>query len=237
MVTVRALKHLRRALRRWRLHCSSGAPVPATFDFTAGGLIPAANCVQAFDPFAVQDLAQSYVDLSGNGNHAIVTVPPTLGAGGWVFNGTTQYVDTGIIPSATYSVALSFNYLGGAGVYTTFGTAFGFFTFPNLDGNTRMYYDSTYAAVLGVSEGVVIISSYETAPGVRGIYRLNINVGDIGGSAASFTPASTLLLGAMNQDIGAPYRFANCTIARWAMYDIPLFAAQVAALSAGMSVA
>jgi len=98
---------------------------PATFDFTAGGLIPAANCIQAFDPYIIQDLATSYVDLSENGNNAVVTVPPTLGADGWVFNGVDQFVDTGIIQAYTYSAAITFTYLGDAGVHAVFGSQYG----------------------------------------------------------------------------------------------------------------
>jgi hypothetical protein len=73
--------------------------------YLAGG-IPAANCVAAYAAIGAGSQALSYVNLANPGTYDL-TAPvaaPTWDAGtGWKFNGTTQYLATGITPAAGWS--------------------------------------------------------------------------------------------------------------------------------------
>lgn len=63
----------------------------------AGG---ASGAVAVYQPIGAADLANSYTDLSGNGNDAAPGVAPTWDAvNGWTFNGTNQYLDSGVVPA------------------------------------------------------------------------------------------------------------------------------------------
>lgn len=209
----------------------------ATFDFTAGGLIPAANCVQAFDPYIVQDLAQSYVDLSGHGNNAIATVPPTLGPGGWLFNGTDQFVSTGITALYNWSMFATYTYTGATGIYALFGANGYMYFYPWAFSATTsyFYYRTKFGAVTPqITSGVAGMTGEETSTGRYGkSYHNGVLKNTLGD-----TPHAGAIhyIGAMNNGSGSPYRFANCTVARWALYNISLSEAQAAALSVVMAV-
>jgi len=222
--------------RRIPYHKRRAESAPSPFDFTAGGLIPASNCLQAFDPFVVQDLQQSYVDLSPNNNQPIVTVSPTLDVGGWLFNGTNQYIDTDIYLEYNYSIFATYSYLGAAGAYAIFGVNEGIYVYPYSSGSTRIYYEMSGSVINPpVISGIAGVSGEEVSEGVYGVGYINGVSYNIDSSPFE-TMTHTLLIGAMNNSSGSPYRFGNSIISRFAVYDIPLSAAQAAALSTHMSV-
>lgn len=68
------------------------------------------TCVAAYDAVGASSLADSYVDESGSGNNAAPGVAPTWAAGtGWTFNGTTQWLNTGVVPAAGYTIAVRYS--------------------------------------------------------------------------------------------------------------------------------
>ena len=69
------------------------------------------TCEGAWAAKGAASLADSYTDLSGNGNDLALGVAPTWASGtGWAFNGSTQYLDTGIVPGGTgWSVVVSYS--------------------------------------------------------------------------------------------------------------------------------
>ena len=92
-------------------------PFSATFDrraaavpwWLAGG---APTPVAVYQPIRSASLAASYVNLANPGTYdaAPGTAPTFNAATGWTFNGTTQYLRTGIIASdLTYSIVLRFS--------------------------------------------------------------------------------------------------------------------------------
>lgn len=57
------------------------------------------TCAAAYQPIGAASLAASYVNLANPGTYnAAPGVAPTLAAGGWSFDGLTQYLTTGIVP-------------------------------------------------------------------------------------------------------------------------------------------
>ncbi len=58
------------------------------------------TCVAAYQPIGAASLAASYINLANPGTYnAAPGVAPTLGAGGWRFDGSTQRLRTGIAPN------------------------------------------------------------------------------------------------------------------------------------------
>jgi hypothetical protein len=75
------------------------------------GGIAAGNCIAAYQPKGAADLATSYVNLANPGTYDASTgVAPTFNsATGWTFDGSTQWLTTGITAGDTYSMIISFN--------------------------------------------------------------------------------------------------------------------------------
>lgn len=72
---------------------------PATSWWLSGG-VSSANAIAVYQPKGAASLAASYINLANPGTYdAAPGVAPTLDADGWVFNGSTQYLDSGVIPS------------------------------------------------------------------------------------------------------------------------------------------
>lgn len=63
-------------------------------------VVPGKTCVAAYQPIGAASLAASYVNLANPGTYdAAPGVAPTwASATGWTFNGSTQYLTTGITP-------------------------------------------------------------------------------------------------------------------------------------------
>lgn len=80
----------------------------ATPWYLAGG---APMPVAAYQPIGAASLAASYVNLANPGTYdAAPGVAPTWASGtGWTFNGSTQYLTTGIYPSSAYSVLVRYS--------------------------------------------------------------------------------------------------------------------------------
>jgi len=211
------------------------APAPATFDFTAGGLIPAENCIQAFDPWAASSLAASYIDLSGNGHNAVVTTPPTLGNGGWVFNGVDQFVDTGVIALYTYTIAITYTAVDPDNRSVVAGNDDGMVIFPLRYGVRRYYWGGVGLSSEGDElSGNCIVSGQDLGGGYYGKAFWN-GVTDIEFEEDPYEGSGTLYIGA-NNDGGSADDFCPAVVSRWAVYNIALTDDQAAALAAAMAV-
>ena len=99
----------------------------------AGG---ATGCVAAYQPKGAASQAASYVNLANPGTYdaAPGNAPTWNTATGWAFNGSNQYLTTGVVPDGSYSVAIRFaacstnndGYLIGANVVTPSQIRYGF---------------------------------------------------------------------------------------------------------------
>jgi hypothetical protein len=76
----------------------------------AGG-IPRTTCLAAYQPKGASSLAGSYTNLATPGiNNAAPGVAPTWDVvNGWKFNGSSQYLKTGVIPSTNHSLIVLFS--------------------------------------------------------------------------------------------------------------------------------
>jgi len=69
------------------------------------------TCVAAYQPKGAASLAASYINLAnpGTNNAAPGTAPDWDSTNGWKFNGSDDYLTTGLGPRATWSVLLQFS--------------------------------------------------------------------------------------------------------------------------------
>lgn len=202
----------------------------------AGG---ATGCVAAYQAKGSASLAASYVNLANPGTYdAAPGVAPTWSAAtGWTFNGTTQYLTTGIIPAAVtwsflarYSDAVMTNgrTYGIAGSYHISGDAHRFVLYAGSGDNPNR-------TAVG-NDGYFSMSTLETA-GVLGFagstgYFNGLTVGTI-------TPNITrsikgIYVGAMNTN-GTAGGFFKGSFQALAVWNETLTAQQVAAVSAAMA--
>lgn len=80
------------------------------------------GCICAYAAKGAADLAASYINLANPGTYnASPGVAPTLDSSGWVFNGSSQYLTTGIVPTASYTVICRYSNWTLASDKTLFG--------------------------------------------------------------------------------------------------------------------
>jgi len=195
---------------------SGGAPTP----------------VAVYQPKGAASLAGSYVNLANPGTYdAAPGVAPTFDAAtGWTFDGNTQYLTTGVVPTHPMSLILRFadGYTGAqasvtAGCYD--GKAF---ILETGYGGTRYYeYGTAYTG-----PGTAVAS---------GVMCLTPTQGYLDGVADGTTmsggttlPAHALTIGGRN-DGGAVNSLWPGSVYACAVYGISLSAAQVTAVSAAMA--
>lgn len=123
------------------------------------------TCVAAYQPKVVATLAASYINLANPGTYdAAPGVAPTwASATGWTFNGSTQYLTTGIVPASGWSMLIRYanveiydNYLAGS----SGGANKEFYLMPYAAANAVLYangqgwrvaHPSLAAGVVGVA--------------------------------------------------------------------------------------
>jgi hypothetical protein len=195
----------------------------------AGGIHPS-QVVAAYQPKGAVDLAASYINLANPGtNDATVGIAPTLD-GGWVFNGSTQYLVGPTITNGGVFVRYSVpSGRWGAILGTDYGdNSNRFFVYPVTGG----------APYLSFRKSVNINYSDPTLTGVIG---MNSNNGALNGvvvidALGSITAAGACYIGAINLSGVASYFFlGNISAITFLSESAVLTSAQIAALSAAMA--
>lgn len=173
----------------------------------------------AYQPVGAASLAASYVNLQNPGTYdAAPGVAPTFDtAEGWVFNGSTQWLDSGITRGSGYTMIVR--------VYATSdGVPMG-----GLD--TRIVYMRVRGTdIVSINDGQIVVApnalSTELVIGMAGkvCYRNGSTIGTIagtdgGGAAISFGAAKT------------NHRFCACKIRAAAIYSGTLTGAEIATLT------
>lgn len=199
---------------------------------TLGGTI-APSHIAAWTPKGAASLAASYVQYGTLGTGLTVGVAPTLN-NGWLFDGSTQYLDTGIIPINTQVQSVGFVFSGFSDT-TLYQSPFGSRTAPSgrslemtigTTGDNETYYaNGNLNATPGrVASGVVIIAGNSAY--LNGVLQTTVG-------AWTGTSLYTMYLGCLN-NAGAAAQFAGITMVAFVYYDIALTAPQVASLNTAM---
>lgn len=192
------------------------------------------GCVAAYAAKGAASLAASYTNLANPGTYtAAPGVAPTFNAAdGWTFNGSTQYLTTGVIPAAGWSALIRFSDNTSPDDDTVFGSYSGatlrFSVNINaVTGNNRIIYQN----------GGILVESPGIAAGVVGFagqtgYRNAVAAsGTIG--AWSGTSTRQIYIGATNLEGSISNLFPG-KIQAFAIYNVTLTAGQVATITTAM---
>ena len=189
--------------------------------------------VAAYQPIGAASLADSYVNLANPGTFdAAPGGAPTFSAEtGWGFNGTTQYLTTGIVPAVGYAVIVRISSVGASGTRAIIGVA-------SVSGAGLVIFSQRLSGQAAWRSGGTFDKSPAAADGTLGIggqraYRNGVDEGEIPAWTAVETRG--LFLGA-NNNVGSPNLFFLGNIQAIAIYDTSTdHAIWVPAVSAAMA--
>ena len=224
---------------KWGHDAASIKQVGATFAAPSGITIPASwwdigsNVpVAVYQPIGADDLADSYINLDNPGtNDAAPGVAPTWASGtGWTFNGTTQYLDSGITPTLSYTILARYNGLGASsgsdtlvGSFTGSGDAF---LIQRSATDTRKYFSGSV-----IEPGEPFGAGGVMAVAGRDGYNNGLLDGTVATGAA---PAIDMYVGALNLS-GAASQFFDGKIQAVAIYSTTLSADEVKEMTIRMA--
>jgi hypothetical protein len=218
-------------MRAWQAMMMAGG---GAVDWWLSGGIAAANCIAAYQPKGAADLATSYINLANPGTYnAAPGVAPTWAAGtGWAFNGTTQYLTNGVVPSPAGSVLLRF-----ANAAATTEFAFGLLESEDAPFG-RYYLSPNWTTIAGVryGNGTGLTVGPALTSGVIGMaghtaYRNGASDGITADDGRAIT--KTVFIGAGN-NYDTFVRYCPIDILALAIYDTTITAPQVAAVTTAM---
>lgn len=207
--------------------------------YRAGG---APAPVAAYQPKGAASLAASYINLANPGtNDAAPGVAPTFAAAtGWTFNGTTQFLTTGIIYGVNTGWSMIVQYTGGATLANEYlcGADNGADTWlllcPRLDvvaANSVCYGNgTTFPGALPTVVPLLAAGNLCVA-GQQG-YR---NGAPEGAAINAKTNAIAIATYVGGENSGGTMLPSAATIQAWALYSATLTAGQVAAVAAAMA--
>jgi hypothetical protein len=210
--------------------------------FDRGGAVPwwraggAPAPVAAYQPLGAASLAASYINLANPGTYdaAPGTAPSFNAATGWTFNGSSQYLNTGIAPATqTYTFLVRYTNVNSGGYSYIFGA--------RNSANNRYI---GYAYKLDPSTGV---GSYLHGPATNIIYLASAQASGVAGiagkdvywngasvstfAAATWADMAGMRIGTRDTNFG----FFGGYVAAFVSYATALTAPQAAAVSAAMA--
>lgn len=209
---------IKRRSGRW--YTAGGAPVP----------------VAAYQPKRAASLAASYVNLANPGTYDVApgTAPSFDTATGWTFNGSTQYLTTGVQPETGWTMLVRFSGFPLTGNNIICGSR------TNAGTNSAYFLgavDALGSNYMHYGHGQIVGTTPRIAAGVIGIagahgYRNGVADGaTIGAANDAF---AVIFVGARNL-AGSANMFSACNVVALAIYNSTLTAGQIAAVSAAMA--
>ena len=197
--------------------------------------IPLANCVAAYSAKGAASLAGSYINLANPGTYNLTTTSaPTFDAStGWTFNGTANFLATGIVPNSknwTYIVAFT-----DASLITTdrcligvFGTNLCVAMYPALGADNQHYaYTSDAGAVASIY--------CRTAYGVMAKTNLKLFLDGYSDRAIADSAPGANTTQVLIGDLSAgAHQYYSGKIQRVAIYNTTLTDTQILAVSRAM---
>jgi len=195
-------------------------------------VVPGKTCVAAYQPKGAASYAASKVNLANPGTYdATEGVAPAWDAStGWTFNGTTQFLDTGVVPLNTYSMIVRFSEVSTSGAGSilagegTSASSAAFAVNPILFTTAYFINGSAFGNIGSVQNSGTIALCYDQ-PYQNGVDKGTVTVGAIA--------AYTIYIGAMHRVLLPDYMWGG-KVQALALYDSQLSGAEVSALHAAM---
>jgi hypothetical protein len=188
------------------------------------------TCLAAYQPIGAEDYADSLVNIANPGTYDAEegTAPSWSAETGWTFNGSDDYLKTGITPSSTTTIIVRFTGLTTSFKALVVGNTVGLYS---SDVSNRLYYvwgnggnyDTSAHGASGVAALVGATSS--------GLLYWNGEYQNATGS--QWATSTALYIGAAN-DNGTPVSFGPHGIQAVAIYSGSLSADEVAQVSDAM---
>ena len=197
----------------------------------AGGIDPA-TVVAVYQPKGAASLAASYVNLANPGtNDAAPGVAPTFNtATGWTFNGTTQYLTTGIVPLLNWTLIVRFSGVANNGILAGSGLSTALFAISpqrGAGGIVRYSYGAGTSEIApGMTAGVL---------GIAGGNRYRHGAADGSFSALSSSAINAIQIGCVLNDVLAAFGFVAASVQAVHIANTTLAAGQMAALTTAMN--
>lgn len=189
-------------------------------------------CVAAYQPKGAASLAASYTNLTGNAtyNAAPGVAPTHSSADGWTFNGSTQYLTTGVLPNQSYSMIVRFSDVSNngyiCGQLQDSSTFFALSPQRGTGGIVRYAYATTTSDISpGLTVGVLALAGPNR-------YRNGSADGSFG--AVTFIGSVGIHVGA-GYSSGSAFAFSACKIQALAIYSTTLSGADVASLTTAIN--
>lgn len=203
-------------------------------------VVPGKTCVAAYQPIGAASLAASYVNLANPGTYdAAPGVAPTwASATGWTFNGSTQYLTTGITPPRDQTWSLLVRYVEPNWSSTGWESLMG--SFSTYGGYSGFLVQGRDAIGLHFWTGTTYNNAFSVLPltGVFGFAGTNSYLDGVPGQTTASGPATgnhlSLWIGGLNSS-GALAQPVGGSILACAVYSDTLTAGEVATLSAAMA--
>lgn len=186
------------------------------------------GCVAAYQPKGSASLAASYTNLANPGTYAAAPgVAPTFNtADGWTFNGSTQYLTTGIIPTnnQTWSAIVRFSNASADDSSMLFGGGSYFAIQQRRTGGAVGWWNGGFLTETpGVTTGVL---------GFAGATAYRNGIAVAGSISAGSGSLAALFIGAANA--GGAILHANIKIQAIAFYSVVLTGTQFGAITTAM---
>lgn len=204
----------------------------------AGGITPG-DCLVAYKPIGAASLADSYVNLAnpGTNNAAEGTAPTWDVSDGWIFNGSSQWLSSGIVipNNQTYSMFIRYKYIS-----TTYSRAVSLarvaggantcdFGIYRPTANQTNYYSGSFK-----TENTSIDKDISVIQGIAGAYCYFNGVASAVITAGSGVNTVAQPIGAMDSSGTRSIHFPG-KIQAFVIYQTTLTASQVMALTIAMS--
>jgi hypothetical protein len=203
----------------------------------AGGVNPA-DVAAVWQPIGAASLAASYLRIAGSLGHANIDpalvggVAPTFDGSSWIFNGTNQFLQTGVHAVMGYSMLVRFSGLSASKTLQCIAGTFidsRYYLFPVYASGGL---DRLYGAGGFVNATPIVTSGVMCVAGQQGY--LN---GVADGGLISTQPGNMgeIFIANLNRISTTTNQFANGRVQAIAIYTTTLTALQVALISAAMA--
>lgn len=189
------------------------------------------GCVAAYAAKGAASLAASYTNLTGNATFdAVPSASPAWDTtNGWQL-ATNKALDTGVVPTSSYSIIVRVANWTRTPTNCLFGTyvssaANAYYVQSSTSTNSNYSNGAVLSVTSSITSGVIAVAG-------KAVYHNGSNVGTIG--AGANTPVYSIYIGALHTGGGALSQYTTANVLALAIYSTTLSAGNVATITTAM---